>query len=145
MLKIEPELSPELLFELWRLRGRTKTYPSDWPRELLTPIYIKDEVHVPPNQRPVFMLSCMRKVIEASLAEKVAKLLEISSRQFGFQNFLSPTVTLLDVDALLKSGTNKIATFDLAKGYDSVNRRTLIEDFEKTLDDRLTKMLNTCL
>lgn len=91
MLEIEPYLAAELLLELWRLIGRTTYYPKEWSRCLLTPIYKKGEVNIPENDRPVCMLSCMRNVVEAALAEKVAKQLDVKSRHYGFSKGISPT------------------------------------------------------
>lgn len=53
MLKIEMDLSTELILELWRLLGRTNDYPKERGRGLLTPIYKKVEPSTPANHRPV--------------------------------------------------------------------------------------------
>lgn len=39
MLKVEPELTSQLLWEIWTLFGKTKVYPDNWNVGLLTPIY----------------------------------------------------------------------------------------------------------
>lgn len=69
----------------------------------------------------------------------------ISQPTIQFQQGLSSTVTLLDMDAAGKRGRNKIARLHLAKAYDMVNRDILVEDFEKTLDENSTSMLEACL
>lgn len=66
--------------------------------------------------------------MEVALTEKLSKQLVVNSRQYGFQKGSSPTATLLDVDALVRSGRNKIAVFDLAKSYEKVNRKILPND-----------------
>lgn len=65
---------------------------------LLTSIFEKGERTLPKNYRPVCMLACTRKIIEAAIAEKIAKILPIFSRKFGFQKGLSPAITLTDVN-----------------------------------------------
>lgn len=50
-------------------------------------------------------------------------------------------MTLVDVDAAVKAGQNKIATLGLAKAYDKVNRELLIEDCKKVLDGDTISML----
>lgn len=145
MLKFEPELMAELILELWKLVGRMTYYIKDWEKGLLTLIYKKVEINTPANHRPVYILSRMRKIVEATIEEELAKKLEVNSRQFCFQKGLSPTVTLLDMDATVKCGRNKITTLDLAKAYDRVNREILLKDCSKKLDKKTAKMLQVCL
>lgn len=92
----------ELILDMWRLLGRTACYPKGRARGFLNPIYKKGEVRIPANHRPLCMLSSMRKIVEAALADKIGKRMEVNSCQFGFQKGLSPTVTLFYVDATLK-------------------------------------------
>lgn len=47
----------------------------------------------------------------------------------------------MDVDAVLKDGSNRIATLDLAKAFDKVNRKTVHEDYKKVLNPKRTDML----
>lgn len=102
MLKVEVDLTAELILDLWRLVGRTTIYPRNWERGLLTPIYKKGENSTPANRRPVCMLSCVRKIVETALAGRITKKIEVHNRKFGFQKGLSPKVTLVDVDAAVK-------------------------------------------
>lgn len=145
MLKAEPALMPESLYEVWRLGGRDKTHLDDWGHGLLTSIKKQGDPGRPQNYRPVCMLSCARKIIESAIVERVSRKLKVFGRQFGFQRRLSATVTLLDVDAVVRSGRNKVATLDLVKAYDKVNRSLLLCDCERALNKGVTKMLKACL
>lgn len=86
------------------------------------------------------MLSCIRKIIEAAIAERISKSLSIFGRKFGFQKYLSPIMTLLDVDAVVKEGKNSIATLNLAKSYDNFNRQILLQDCKQVLNAESTYM-----
>lgn len=110
MLKFEPELMSTLLYEVCKLVGRTWIYPAQWRQGLLTPVYKKGEQDKPQNYRPLCMLSCTRKVIEKSIAGHLSRKLELFGMQFGFQKGLSPMVTLLYVEAVVRSGKDRIAT-----------------------------------
>lgn len=66
-------------------------------------------------------------------------------RQFGFPRGLLSTITLLDVDAVVREGKSLVATLDLAKAYDKVNRNILLQDCKLALCDPLTDMIQACL
>lgn len=88
------------------------------------------------------MLSHTRKIIEGAVGDFLLRTTKVLSRHFVFQKQLSPLITLTDVDTLMKHGMNKIATFDLTKAYDRVNRKTLVKYFKKIKEDTsITKML----
>lgn len=42
-------------------------------------------------------------------------------------------------------GQNKVATLDLTKAYDKVNHKTLLGDYEGTLEREVSDMLLACL
>lgn len=52
---------------------------------------------------------------------------------------------MLDVDAIVKDGRNKIATLDLAKAYDKVNRKILLNECDGILDQNTRSMIRACL
>lgn len=45
---------------------------------------------------------------------------EIFGSNSGFQRLLSPKVTMVDVNAVVKIGNNKIARLELMKAYDRI-------------------------
>lgn len=97
------------------------------------------------NYRPLCMLSCMRKLIEIAMATRLASSIQVHGRQFGFQKGLSPISTLIDVNALIKEGHHRLATLDLSKAYDKVNRLVLWEDYKSRADANTLNMLTACL
>lgn len=145
MLKLEPGLIAELLGAVWRIIGRSMEYPELWGEGLLAPIYKKGDRVQPENYRPVCMISCARKIVETAIAEAIAKKLKVCGRQFGFEKGLSPSITLKDVDTLVRGRQSRITTLDLTKAYDKVNRRILLEDCDKVLSKGTLAMFSACL
>lgn len=91
------------------------------------------------------MLSCARNVVEAAIAESIAKRLKVCGRQFGFHNGMSSPITLTDVAALVRGGQNRIPTLDLTKAYDTVNRKLLLENCENVLSKGPLAIVSACL
>lgn len=91
-------------------------------------MYKKGELSTPANFRTVCMLSCVRKIVETALADQISRNIDVNSSQFGFQKGLSPTMSRLDVDAIVVEGRNKVTTSDLSKAWDRVSREILIVD-----------------
>lgn len=71
MLKIDIPLTKYLIMETWKLVGSIRRYPEDWKIGQFTPIFKKGDPEVPMNYRPVCMLSCIRKIIEVELADRI--------------------------------------------------------------------------
>lgn len=89
-LKLEVPLLAKMIFEMRNLMGRTAVYPDEWRVVLLSPIYKKGDPCIPINYRPIFILSCIRKVVEAALAERILKIQKIRGRQYGFRKDCQP-------------------------------------------------------
>lgn len=51
----------------------------------------------------------------------------------------------MDVDAIVKGGNDRIATLDLSKAYDKVNRSLFMQNCREVLDRRTLAMLTTFL
>lgn len=145
IVKIEPTMMAELLFEIWKIVGRTKTYPEEWNCGLITTIQKEGVTREPKNYRPLWILSCIRKISEAAVAESISERLNIYGRQYGFQRGLSATSTLLEVDVVVKGGKNRIATLHLAKAYDKINRMTLLQDCKQVINEEIKNILPACL
>lgn len=145
MLNEEPELVAKLLVQAWKLIGRTKEYTADWTTGLLTPIYKKGDRSRSHSYHPACMISCRRKVVEATIADKVAKKIPILRRQVCFQRGLSSAITLADVDAIVRGGDNRVAALDLTKAYDRVKRSILMDDCAKIIDEETLRMIDACL
>lgn len=70
---------------------------------------------------------------------------EDTRKKIDFQRGLSATMNLIDLDAVVRDGSNRIDTIDLAKAYDRFNRRILLGDCKKVLETELTDMPTACL
>lgn len=145
MTKCEPVLIAELLVEQWKLNRRTRQYPEEWTEGFLSPVYKKGKNDDPKNYRPLCMLSCLRKTVESAISIGISRKLKFFGRQFGLQKGLSATTTLMDVDAVVKSCNNRVATLDMAKAYDKLIRSVLVQDCKKGLSPNLAKMIMACL
>lgn len=95
-----------------------RIYQTGWKCRLLTPVYKKGDAIDKKNYRPLCMISSAREVVEEVTPERIMNSRKAYGRQFCFQRRLYPTVTLMDVNAVVKAGKNRIATLDLAKEYE---------------------------
>lgn len=145
MFKVAPTLFAELLFQWWALIGRSAIYPAQWEVGVFTPLHKKGDTSLPINYRPLCMLSHARKLIESALAGRLLRKLKVVGREFGFQRGLSSTITLKDVDTIVKNGRNRVATLDLSKAYDRVDRNRLLKDCELHFEENLNSMVSACL
>lgn len=130
---------------MWTLIGKTRDYPDQWRDGLLTPIYKKGDRTKPQNYRQVCMLACPRKILKTAVKSKIAKKLSVFVRQFGFQNGISPAITLTEVYTLIRKGNDRVATLDLTKAYDRVNRKILLENCRERLEEEITATSTACL
>lgn len=80
MLRLEPELTARVALEMWKLVGISSTYPTDWKRRLLAPVYKSGDRCAPKNYIPLCMLSCLRKAIKAAIATIFSKDVRIHAR-----------------------------------------------------------------
>lgn len=105
----------------------------------------KGDTNMQMKYRPVFMLSCARNIRASAIEDRILKILTIGARKFVFQRVFSPTISLLDVDAVVRAGREKIAALDMPKAYDKVVRKQLLQDCAKVLRPSVTSMLTACL
>lgn len=54
-------------------------------------------------------------------------------------------MTILDVDAVVRGGRDRVATLDLSKSYDKVKKSILIRDCEKPVGEETAEMLTAYL
>lgn len=104
MIRLEPDLMAEMFIEMCKVVRRSREYPVSWSQGLITPIYKKGDAAQPQNYHSVYMLSRVRKILEAVITAQISKKLVVFERQYGFQSGLSTAITLMDVDAVVKRG-----------------------------------------
>lgn len=73
MAKAAPAKIADLLMAFWRKVGESKQTPTQWEKDILTPIHKTGNEENPKNHRPICMLSHQRKIVEAAVAENVGK------------------------------------------------------------------------
>lgn len=89
------------------------------------------------------MLSCVRKIVEATIAMRIARTVTIHPRKFGFQRGRSSLITLIDVNSKVKAYLDKIATLYLSKACYKFNRAILWECCRGLMDKNIINMLTT--
>ena len=124
-----PFLTPSLTF-LFNLSLRTEHIPAVWKISLVSPIYKhKGKPWCPSNYRPVALLSCVAKVFERLLSQKLLTYLLktnlITPHQFGFLPERSTVTQLVYlVETWLKhldAGASVASVFlDFNKAFDHV-------------------------
>ena len=110
--------------------------PQDWKTANISPIHKKGSKSEVGNYRPISLTSCICKVLERlirkSLLEHLFNNELISERQHGFLPGRSCSTQLLEMmdyctEILDRGGSMDIIYFDLAKAFDSVPHRRLLE------------------
>ncbi len=85
MLKLDLDLSTDILCELWAACGRCGTLPQAWVKTILVSLHKKGEHNDPNNYRPISLLSRTRKIVESAIDIMLKKLYSKSPLQLGFQ------------------------------------------------------------
>ncbi len=67
MLKVDSQLSTEIIIELWNACGRCGELPAHWQTALPVPIHEKDRLNDPSNHRPISLLGQVRKIVDKTI------------------------------------------------------------------------------
>ena len=122
-----------LLFQKSTEEGRI---PEDWKTANISPIHKKGSRSEVENYRPISLTSCICKVLERLIRKPLLEHLFdnglVSDRQHGFLPGRSCSTQLLEMmdyctEVLDRGGSMDIIYFDLAKAFDSVPHRRLLE------------------
>lgn len=115
------------------------TFPSNWKRSMVVPIYKSGDKKTPENYRPISLLGIFSKILEKIVNKRLQKYLEqnslLSPRQFGFRHKMSTedaVNTLVESVADHLEGNRKCigAFLDLAKAFDTVPVELLLKKLE---------------
>ena len=110
-------------------------FPSNWKLANVVPIYKKGNVHKVENYRPVSLLSCLSKVAERVVANRLRKHLSkhsiLNPMQSGFRKKHSTQTQLAallhDISEAVDSGKKVRAVFlDISKAFDRVSHKALV-------------------
>ena len=123
------------LVQLFRLCLSTKTFPSCWKFALVQPVPKKGDRSQVSNYRPIALISCLSKVFETILNQKIQKHLIkhdlLSDRQYGFRKGRS-TGDLLSFlsdawsSSLRDFGESFAVALDISKAFDRVWHKALV-------------------
>ncbi|XP_076042207.1 uncharacterized protein LOC143026095 [Oratosquilla oratoria] len=137
----------ELINRIWK----ENTYPTLWKTVFVLP-FLKPgkESKFPINYRPIALTSCISKLMEKMVNERLMWYLEtkgyISPTQCGFQRMYSTTDVLIHLEATIceafASNQHLITVFfDLEKAYDTTWRKLTWESHLKNLKNKCLKAL----
>lgn len=111
------------------------TFPTEWKRARVTPIFKAGDPHSVNNYRPVSILSCVSKILERHVHDTFYDYLSqnhlLSERQFGFRpNRCTETALISIADEWYNSINDGKLTgvmfIDVRKAFDTVNHHVLL-------------------
>ena len=118
-----------------------RNYPREWLNGYIIPIYKKGDRTNPSNYRGITITSCLGKLFNMVLNERLSKFFEkhkiISPYQIGFKKKHRTSDHMFILNTLVNKYTGagkKLFTcfVDMQKAFDTVNRRKLLQKLKQT-------------
>ncbi len=109
MLKVDLNLSTRLILASWEACGLLDIAPLLWTKTALIQIYKVGSSSLPENNRPISLLSHMRKIVKTALDKVIQREHKSHRAQLG----LGAEVALLHAEALRQQGHGCVAILDL--------------------------------
>ena len=127
---------------IYNSTAATGDVPKALVHGLLYPIQKPGKAKGPPeNLRPIILLSILRKILTIALLRRIWDRLEtrIPKSQAAYQQGRGTTEQVLALKILIEKALISrdlnlyILLLDMSKAFDTVNRKTLIHELQKTL------------
>ena len=114
----------------------TGNFPEDWKLALIIPILKENKNPLyPESYRPISLLSCISKVLEKMVNERLTYFLETNEKlrktQFGFRIRKSTIDPIISIEHEIRKGLHKkhftvLVFFDLKSAFDTVDHMYLL-------------------
>ena len=128
------------LTRICNLSFATGYFPGEMKLAKVTPIFKNGDKHLFQNYRPVSVLSCLSKIFERLMYNRLVTFIEkyklINDLQFGFRKDRSAYMAVIEAvdtvtNALDRGETVVGVSLDLSKAFDTVNHMMLMEKCDK--------------
>eukprot|EP00795_Rhopilema_esculentum_P017828 gene17828-9525_t len=154
-LKHSPEIVAEEIATIFNDMVRTGKYPEEIKKGILIPLQKPGKEKGPTvNLRPIMLMTMLRKTLALCMLERINPRIQenIPISQAAYRQGRSTTeqvqaFKLLAEKAITTEDTEyTITLIDMSKAFDTVNRKTLIEDLKHIVNKEelyiLSKMIN---
>lgn len=125
------------LLETYNKLWQQSVYPVEWTKSIVIPIYKgKGDRTNPLNYRPIYLNSCVAKILEKMVNSRLIFILEtkklLHKYQYGFRKAKSTTDHLVELEGTIREHLNKghyaqAVFLDKSKAYDTTWRRLILE------------------
>ena len=141
MLKHLPEVAQQHLLDIFNKMWIETFIPQKWKEATIIPIPKPNKDHSDPtNYRPIALTSCVCKVLEKMINNRLQQYLEnnklLTKVQCGFRKSRSIVDHLIRLDTYIRRGMAEdkctvAVMFDLEKAYDKAWRYGIVRDLQQ--------------
>lgn len=132
-----PAECKRLLLEAYNRLWTSGIYPQIWTESIVIPIYKgKGKREDPGNYRPIYLNSCLGKVFERMVNNRLTHILEerklLFEHQYAFRKGKSTVDHLTELETIIREASRKneytqAIFLDIKKAYDTTWRRLILE------------------
>lgn len=156
MISYLPTEYKNLLLSTYNQLWNESLYPESWTNSIVVPIYKgKGERTCPGNYRPIYLNSCLGKVMERMINNRLMYIIEkrnlINNHQYAFRKGKSTTDYLEHFDTTVREAMHKklltqAVFLDIKKAYDTTWRRLILNRIsEWKIEGNLSKYIQQML
>jgi len=156
MIRNLPGYAKQLLLKIFNKIWMEENFPAMWRQSLIIP-FVKPgkERTSPESYRPIALTSCVCKLLEKMVSQRLSWVLEskhiIIKQQCGFRRNRSTSDNLMKIeDDIQKAFQNRqhliCVFFDISKAYDTAWKRNIVNKLLNWgINGRITKFINNFL